>query len=252
MKKGFVIIWFLSVLILGCLVCPAAGWVAMRGSSQVVVEERAVSNFTGVNLATFGNLYIEQGDHESLRIEAEGNVLPYLETEVSGHTLEIRERHDAFMFHTRPVNFYLAVKTLDKITLSGSGDVKAPVLTGERLSININGSGQVKLGKLDFDKIELQIDGSGEVTIAEGEVDLQQIIVSGSGDYEARGLVSNKAEVYVSGSGATDLQAHDYLAVVISGSGDVYYTGSPTVEQVIMGSGEIKPELWAFVNEIVT
>jgi hypothetical protein len=213
----------------------------MRGSGRVIVEDRAVSDFTGVTLATFGNLTIEQGDHESLRIEAEENVIPYLEIKISGQTLEIKERHDAFLFHTRPVNFYLTVKKLDTITLSGSGDIKAPALVGEQLSININGSGEVKLGKLDVDKIELNIAGSGEVTIAEGEADLQLIAVSGSGDYEARGLASDKAEVYVSGSGSTNLQARDYLAVVISGSGDVYYTGSPTVEQSIMGSGEIKP-----------
>lgn len=71
MKKRFVIVWVLPVLILGCLVCPLAGWVTGRGTSQVVEEERAVSHFTGVNLATSGNLYIEQGDRESLRIEAE-------------------------------------------------------------------------------------------------------------------------------------------------------------------------------------
>lgn len=241
MKKRVIIILFLSVLILGCLVCPAAGWATVRSSGRVVEEERAVSDFTGVNLATFGNLYIEQGDQESLRIEAEESVLPYLETEISGHVLEIRGRGDLFMFHTRPVNFYLTVKKLDKIALSGSGDVKAPALTGERLSMNVNGSGEVKIGELDFDKLELHIAGSGHVTIAEGDVNLQQIVVSGSGDYEARGLASDRAEVYVSGSGSADLQARDYLAVMVSGSGDVYYTGSPTVEQAIVGSGQIRP-----------
>ncbi len=241
MKKRFVIVWVLPVLILGCLACPLAGWIAVRGSSQVVEEERAVSHFTGVSLATSGNLYIEQGDRESLRIEAEESILPYLEAEVSGHMLEIRKRHGAFTFHTRPVNFYLTVKKLDTITVSGSGDVKAPVLTGEQLSISVNGSGQVDLGKLDFDKVELQIAGSGQVMIAQGEVDRQQIIIRGSGEYEARGLASNKAEVFVSGSGLTDLQARDYLAVVISGSGEVYYTGSPTIEQSITGSGEVSP-----------
>ena len=40
----------------------------------MVEEEREVSGFTGVELATFGNFTIEVGDEEELRVEAEVDI----------------------------------------------------------------------------------------------------------------------------------------------------------------------------------
>ena len=59
------------------------GWPGtVRGSGRVAEEERPVSGITGVKLATFGDLTIEVGDEEELRIQAEENLIPYFETEM--------------------------------------------------------------------------------------------------------------------------------------------------------------------------
>ena len=49
-----------------------------------------MSGVTGVNLATIGHLTIELGDTESLRIEAEDNLMEYIETDVRSGKLRIR------------------------------------------------------------------------------------------------------------------------------------------------------------------
>lgn len=234
------IIILLSVVVVAgsLLTCLAAGWAVWRGPGRVVTVERPVSDFNAVNLTTFGDLYIEQGDTESLRIEAEENVLPYLETEVSGHTLEIKSKPSILVF--RPVKFYLTVKKLDAIAISGSGDIDMPRLAGDELMLTIRGSGEIKIGQLEARQVRSQIDGSGDVKISGGKIDQQQIAISGSGSYDARNLTSNEAQVQVSGSGDAALHVNDRLAVNISGSGDVRYSGRPSVEQHVSGSGDIK------------
>jgi hypothetical protein len=219
--KQIIILVSVLVMVVCSLTCLAAGWLVWRSPGRVVTVDRSVSDFNVVDLATFGDLYIEQGDQESLRIEAEENVLPNLETEVSGHTLKIKSRPNILVF--RPVKFYLTVKKLDAITISGSGDIYMPRLTGEELTLNIDGSGEIRLGQLTARQVRVQIDGSGDVTIAGGKIDRQQVAISGSGDYEARNLTSSQAEVQISGSGSTVLRVGDRLAVNISGSGDVQY-----------------------------
>ena len=268
----------LLVVALGAQGC--VGFRPVYGSGRVVEEELKVSDFTGVKLATFGDLYIETGDEETLRIKAEDNLIRYFESGVTGDSLEIGQQVGVTLHPRRPVRFYLTVKKLDTIALSGSGNIKTPDLAAERISVTISGSGDVeaedlradaidvritgsgnldiagseareqtiaiygsgdvKIRDLEADEIGVQITGSGNLDISGGEVEEQDITINGSGDYEARDLASSKAEVRLTASGSTDICVRDHLRVHISGSGDVHYIGNPTIDQTVTGSGNIE------------
>ena len=228
------------VLAASSLACSfIAGWPGVRGSGKVVEEERSVSGFTGVALSGIGNLYIEVGDEEALRIEAEDNLLPYLETEVRGTTLEITTRENVNLLPLRPINFYLTVKALDTITVSGSGHAEAPGLQAEQFFATVSGSGSVKMAGLEAEALTATVSGSGGLDIAGGEVEMQDITLSGSGKYEAKGLESAEADVRLSGSGSATVRVRDRLDVTISGSGSVRYVGDPTVRETVSGSGVV-------------
>jgi hypothetical protein len=268
----------LLIVALGAQGC--VGFRPIYGSGRMVEKEREVSDFTSVKLATFGDLYIETGDEENLRIEAEDNLIRYFEIGVIGDRLEIRQQVGVTLRPIRPVRFYLTVKKLDTIALSGSGNIKAPDLAAERISVTISGSGDVevedlradaidvritgsgnldiasseareqtiaiygsgdvKIGDLNADEIGIRITGSGNLDISGGEVEEQDITINGSGDYDARDLASSKAEVRITASGSTAIRARDHLRVHISGSGDVHYIGNPTIDQTVTGSGNIE------------
>ena len=74
------------------LSAAGGGWLSLApfmlggapGSGQVVTETREVSNFNAVEFTSFGDLTIQQGERESLTIEAEDNVLREIETVVRG------------------------------------------------------------------------------------------------------------------------------------------------------------------------
>jgi hypothetical protein len=61
------------LLLTGCSV--------VNGSGQTKSETRTVSGFTGIELSGTGEVTIEQGDAESLTVEADDNVLPALTSE---------------------------------------------------------------------------------------------------------------------------------------------------------------------------
>jgi len=236
--RGLFILLALAVATAG-LGCSIVGeWSPVRGSGHVATQEREVSGFTSVAFASTGNLYVEAGDQEGLRIEAEDNLLPYFEVGVSDGVLEIRQNH-ADVWPTHPVNFYLAVKELDTIAMSGSGHVEASALESEQFFVDLSGSGDVQLGGLRANTLDVVVSGSGSLDIAGGEVETQDVTLSGSGSYSGKDLASAEATAHVSGSGSATIQARDRLEATVSGSGSVRYVGNPVVRQAVSGSGEV-------------
>jgi hypothetical protein len=241
MKQRLGFVALLSVIFLSILACQVSGggFTGVRGSGNVAEETRDVSGFTGVSLAGSGKLIIEVGETESLHIEAEDNLMEYLETEVRGGVLEIGVEDNVSLNPRRPIRFYLTVKELDTIVLSGSGDIIAPDMEAGRFSATISGSGGLEMERLDADTLDVTISGSGDIDITDGRVTGQNVTISGSGRYTAKGLESERAKVLLVGSGDATVRVSDHLRAIITGSGDVDYYGSPTVDLSVTGSGDV-------------
>jgi hypothetical protein len=278
-SAGLVIGVVIALVVLSSVACCSLGFSVVTGSGRVVEETFEVSDFSGVKLATFGDLYIEIGEEESLRIEAEKNLIEHFEATVENGMLKIENRDLVVLHPTKPVRFYLTAKTLDTIAVTGSGNVQAPDLEAERIAvtvsgsgdvraddlvadeitlkvsgsgnldiegcdagsqeITVSGSGDVRIDELQADEVVVRISGSGNVSVSSGEADEQRVSVLGSGDYHARGLASEEAGVTLTGSGSADIRVSERLDVKITGSGDVDYIGNPEISRVITGSGDL-------------
>ena len=264
MKNRMRIVIFVSILTLSALACRMGGIstsrrTTIRGSGDRVEETRTVSDFSGVELATAGTLTIEVGEKEGLRIEAEDNLMPYIETGVRGGRLTIETREGVNLRSTQPVRYYLTVKDLDTIVISSSGDVEAPGLDAERFSVEIRSSGNLKMANLEADRLtvdisssgdmsmeilhadtlEVEINSSGNLDIAGGEVQRQDITINSSGDYAARDLESAEAEVHLRSNGSATIQVRDHLKTHLSSSGDLRFIGNPTVDAMTSSSGDV-------------
>jgi putative autotransporter adhesin-like protein len=198
------------LLLTGCSV--------VNGSGQTKSETRTVSGFTGIELSGIGEVTIEQGDAESLTIEADDNVLPVLTSKVDDSVLRLGRKQRTRVNTRNPIRYRVTVTDLDRIELSGSGSV-----VGEGLRL---------------DALRVEISGSGTMRLA-GSADEQQLEVSGSGRYDAAGLASRSVDVEISGSGKATVTVTEQLRVDISGSGTVTYTGDPKVDQSVSGSGRL-------------
>lgn len=233
---------------------------ALRGSGNVIEEQREVSDFNEVRLNGIGNLIIEMGDEESLRIEAEDNLLPHIVAEVSGETLTIEFKTGIRPDPTKPINYYVVAKELEAVGLSGSGTIEAGSLSAEEFTLSLNGSAKASIGDLTVELLRVSINGSGEVaiesvraeslgasirgsgsiSIAGGKAEEQEIGIAGSGAYDAQEMESARAKARIAGSGDVVVRVSDFLKTEIAGSGTVQYVGKPKVELDISGSGTVK------------
>jgi hypothetical protein len=230
----------------------------IRGSGEMIEESRSVGGISDVELAMQGNLSIELGSTESLRVEAEDNLLEYIQTEVSAGRLVIETQSGINLRNTEPINYFLTVTGLDSIRISSSGDIQAPDLQAERFSITISSSGNLTMGDLDCtslsvessssgiltmgtltaETIDVRISSSGNVEIDEGQVQQQDITITSSGEYRAEDLDSVEVEAVLTSSGTARIRVSDKLSGRLSSSGNVYYIGDPTVSVSTTSSGK--------------
>ena len=225
-------------------------------------ENRTVSGISGVELAMQGDLFIELGSSESLRIEAEDNLLEYIQTEVSAGTLVIENQRMVNLRNSKPINYYLTLTKLDSIRISSSGNIQAPDLQSERFSVTISSSGSISMGDLACTSLKVEISSSGEFTmgnltaetidvrisssgsieIAGGQVQEQEITISSSGQYRAEDLASAEADVTLTSSGTATVRVSDQLNGRLSSSGNLYYIGNPSVNVSTTSSGKAVQE----------
>ena len=244
MKQRRGLVLGMSMMALSMLACQVGGIglggaKTIRGSGNVVEETREVNGLSGVELATKGTLYIEVGSEESLRIEAEDNLMEYLETEVSGGRLRIGTRERVNLRNSEPIKYYLTVTALDTIKISSSGDIEAPALEADDFSVSIASSGNLEIDALNASHLKVSISSSGDLDIAAGAVETQDVTISSSGNYDAEDLESDEAEVRINSNGSATIWVRDSLKVNLNSSGDLRYRGNPTVDASTNSSGDV-------------
>lgn len=214
---------------------------ALTGSGKRVTETREVSGFDEVVLAGSGELYIEQGDEETLTVEADDNIIDYVKSEVNGDTLELGFKDNVSISLSKPVVFRLTVRDITSVTLAGSGKVESGALETDKLTVNLPGSGEMTFDQVDTTRLHVTIAGSGDVTILDGAADSEEINMLGSGNFEAGAFQVKEASATIAGSGNITVRASDTLTAKILGSGNIRYYGDPAaINMDTAGSGNIE------------
>jgi len=231
----------LAAALAACLPVPLSGGQAIDGSGTLAEETRPVSSVTAVQLSMPGTLHIQIGASESLRISAEDNLLPYIQTESRAGELDIHTESTVNLRPSQPIDYYLTVQSLDTIHVSSSGDVEAPALTATHFDVGISSSGGVTIEGLLAETLRVDISSSGSLAILGGAVERQDISISSSGGYAAKDLESKQASIRLSSSGAATVRAVESLQADLSSSGNVYYLGSPQLRVDTSSSGKAIP-----------
>lgn len=212
----------------------------IAGSGAARTDTRAVAGFHRVSLGISANVEIREGASEGVTITGDDNVVPLIETTVVNGTLEIRyaDRRTEVRPKT-PVQIVVEAKSVDALTLGGSGRMHAASLSARSLNATIGGSGEIGIDKLDAEALNATIGGSGQLTAA-GRADRIDATLAGSGRLSAGHLQARDARLTLQGSPDATVRVRDALAVTIAGSGSVTYYGKPKVSQTTMGSGTVR------------
>jgi hypothetical protein len=209
----------------------------IRGNGIEESEQRYTSSFTCVKSSGAFDVHVSNSDSYEVVVNAETNILPYIETEVSGHTLKIDIRGCNIVRNTFPMEVFISTPVLEGIRQSGSGSVTTGFFTSPEFTIGVSGSGTIETA-VDCHQLTTTVSGSGSVLVS-GIADYADLTISGSGRFDAYDLPIQHCEARISGSGNIFVHVVNSLDATISGSGSIFYIGIPEIKQHISGSGDI-------------
>jgi hypothetical protein len=209
----------------------------LEGSGELKSDTRLLKPFTRIELNTDAKVIITKDTVQSIRVEAQPNVLKVLTTEVSGKWLYIDL--DGCLADHKPITVYISTPSFETIEVDGSGSVEGRgSFNGEKITLSIDGSGSINIG-LSANEVKSEIKGSGNMNLS-GSARKFDVDLSGSGDVNAQEMPSGVCKVNVRGSGNCRIFAINKLAVDIAGSGNVFYKGTPDITTNITGSGKLE------------
>lgn len=237
---GILLLFLVSIACNFSINIPHIGDGIIEGSGEIQSEIREVSDFHAIQLDGNYAVIVETGSQEGLRLEAQKEILPNLETRVENGTLVLASKNSVNLRPTEVIRAYVTVKILDEISIRGSGivDVRSS-LHNEDFKISLSGSGNVLIPQLETNHLTVDIPGSGMVEVS-GKATRQNVEISGSGGFKGANMSGSSVNVSISGSGSAMVNATDELTANIAGSGLIEYDGSPMINSSITGSGTIR------------
>ena len=237
----------------------------VRGNGNVEKQERSVSDFTGVAVRSGIDLFVVQGDQNKVIIEADENLQEYIITEVESGILNIYVQKNTRINKSSAMDAYVSVKQLNKLRVSGGGDVLSQgLINTDDIAISISGGGDLQFD-LKAKRAKCDVSGGGDVSMdadigefkaalsgggdlqLDGDLGLLELSMSGGGDAEINGGDGTDG-IVISMSGGGDLElATDCEKIKVSsaGGGDVSASAGTEVTQAafsISGGGYLSLE----------
>lgn len=237
LKLSAIIILMTSLLFTSC----EDDNVCTEGSGTSTTKTLSIPNFTGIDFQEAGDVVISQGPVQEVKATGHPNVIDKLRDNVAGGVWNVDLGNDCFRDYDLTLN--IKVPNIEEISLSGAGDIIVNDFVDQGdLSLDISGTGSLSLNSFTgTENLSVNISGSGTIT---GQKDFSalknlDIKISGAGKFLGYSIETDECDINLPGAGDCEVFVKVALDVSISGVGNVYYRGDPTITQSISGSGRL-------------
>lgn len=233
----------------------------IKGSGVFVDEERTPSAaFTEIHNAGDFKVIVMKDPVAHFTIHGEDNIVPEVTTEVNNGQLTIRYKKQHLNLRHKGVTVYVYTPALSAMVVSGSGDFECmDDFTADAVKLTISGSGNIVhtgtfttgsliaqvsgsgdiTAKAQCASVEASVSGSGDITLS-GTTQSQEVDITGSGEIQLLSMPTQNSNIDITGSGDCRVDVSTKLDVRISGSGNVFYNGTPIVTLNVTGSGKVQ------------
>lgn len=225
----------IAAVIIACTSCRQ-----IHGSGNIVNEKRQVSDFTGIDAGSAFEVEVRSGA-TSVEVEADDNLVKYIETRVSGGKLNIEFKKNYGLSNAH-LKVFVSAPSLKSIKSSGAANIKVldPLKNSEKITLESSGAGNIK-AEVDAPEVEAEASGAGTVEVT-GRTRTFRATSSGAGNIKAKELLSENTNAKSSGAGNVHVYASVSLTADASGAGNIFYSGGGTVNSHASGAGAVKKE----------
>ncbi len=210
--------FFPVFLLTGCNDTVSNTDATIRGSGRVVTESRTVETCEGVTIKSVGEVYVTQSETQSIRVEADDNIMSSVVSENQSGIL-VEGLKDGSYSNTT-VRIYVSLKNIRFLTIEGAGNIET-------------------VSPITFPSLSCIINGAGNITLR-GQGDDISCILNGAGNFNAKLFTAKNFSVILNGAGNCTATVTEKLDATVNGVGTVTYYGNPaSLKTVIAGIGHI-------------
>jgi hypothetical protein len=234
-----------QLLLLLCLAASIqsyAIWDVIKGNGIAKTETREVSGYTSLSSGGPMKVEIVYGTSNTIQLEGDENILPYIETVVENDELVIKVKDRISVKPEVPLRIHVSMTTINRLAHNGSGEISGSgnFTSTQATDIAQSGSGSINLKFNKFAGMSISMSGSGSLKM-EGELNNDlDVSQSGSSSVDCEHVTSQNVNAHISGSGNLRVNVSKSLDAQISGSGHIYYTGNASVSTHVSGSGRVE------------
>lgn len=212
----------------------------IRGNGNIRTESRNASSFSGIDVSGDIDVYFTQDSVTSVKVEADEDLMPYIQTLVDDKTLEIGPRDGYNLKPTSQIKVFVSAPSVSYFEASGACAIigQNKIVNSNSVTIDLSGASSARLD-LQAPKVDADLSGAGSISLS-GQTKDFNVGGSGSSDIKCFGLMTENTDVEISGAGDAEVFASVNLDVHVSGAGTVRYKGNPAIRQDISGAGSVR------------
>ncbi len=206
--------------------CMMDGLTGIKGSNNVVSEERTISsNFESIKVSQGITVHLTQGNSTEINVEADDNIIDLLITEVKNDELKIYFEKNVYRAKAR--NVYLTTKDISQIrTSSGAQVITENTIQTSTLNLDSSSGSSIKI-RVNASEINSETSSGSNIKI-EGKTTMFSAKSSSGSAIKANNLKTKNAKVKASSGSNIDINVSGQLTAKASSGGDIDYEGNPT------------------------
>ncbi len=186
MKRNTLTAWLLGIILIFSATSCFNGPI-VKGSKNYITKKENLEHFNDISMSGSANIIYQQDSSSRIEIYGSDNIVELLETKVNGETLNIKFKKNVNIIDKGKLEIKVFSPDLNRLTLNGSGGILFAngIHTKGDLKVTINGSGNIKAADLEATDVYAGISGSGNIScFVNGKLGGH---VSGSGNVAYKG-----------------------------------------------------------------
>lgn len=189
-------------------------------SGKQITETRNPGTFNSISTNSAVNIHISQGDTHSVTIKGSDNLIQHFNTNIVNDELILSYKQGNI--RSNDLEIWLTLPSLEKLSTSGSGNIEILGNFNDQESFTIRNTGSANIhliGSIRSNRFKFYNSGTGFTDLS--------------------AMWTNIAEFELPGNGNIKINVQEELKAKINGSGNIYYSGNPTLISDIKGNGKL-------------
>ena len=187
-------------------------------------QQRNVSAFSGIHAAEGIDVYLKQGDKESVKVEVTEGDIKDVVTEVAGTSLKVHMKSGSSK--VRNAKVYVTYTKLDKVSASSGANIFSEgTITAIDVDIQASSGSNIEL-MIDAKSIAAEASSAGEIEL-KGKTDRLEAEAQSGASVDAYDLAAKTVDAQASSGGSMKISVIDNLTANASSAGMIRYRGNP-------------------------